>query len=415
MSAGDSARSTTRQRSGIRYTADGEVLQADPSKIVNAFRSVDASEDTFGNELPELDLPGFGEMYETCGDPIPRFCADCGKTHMVGQTCRRSTCSRCANAWARKQGTRIAAKLEATRRYQEAGTDGWAGYKFHHLTLSPPDGYATFSHDPLGRTIELLKEVLDELGVSTGVIFYHPFRGVDGDDRGAWKGRLFDGREWDDVREEVEHSPHFHVVAVAKHVDGGHITRAIERETGWLVKRITKGGDSSESNVSIYDKYDLARAVTYCLSHTGLEQQDDGSNRAAYRYFGRTHGLVATDEIEAEMDAAVRSVAPKTLDLPWSSLACTEDRDGRDPQSPLVASTTAAYQGDGDGDGDGDGAVVDDEADPPEGMCAGRLLDITKAPAFLDDDDWLAAAPHADELRETWAEWRDRVDRPPPD
>lgn len=408
-----SARSTTRQKSGIRYTAGGEVLQANPSEIINTFRSVDASDDPFGNELPELQLPGFGEQYDDCGDPIPRFCADCGKTHEVGRTCYRSRCPRCGKAWTRKQGTKIAAKLEATRRYEEAKRKGWSGYKFHHLTCSPPEGYATFSHDSLDRTIEVLKEVLDEMGVSAGVIFYHPYRGENGDDRGAWKGRLFDpDREWEgDVREELEYSPHFHVVAVSKHVDGGHITRAIEKETGWLVKRITKGGDESDSNVSIYGKYDLARAVTYCLSHTGLEEMDDGSHRAAYRYFGRTWNLSATDEIEAEIDAAVRSVAPKTLDLPWSSLACLEDRNGREPQSPLVASTAAAYDR-----GDGEPFPPDEDADAPEGKCAGRLLDITKAPNFLEDDEWVEKAPHAAELRETWEEWRDEVDdRPPPD
>lgn len=329
-------RSTRRDVYSINHPSEvrnpvpscGTVLQANPSKIVNTFQSVDASDDPFGTELPELELPGFGEQYDDCGDPIPRFCADCGKTHEVGRTCYRSRCPRCGKAWARKRGTRIAAKLEATRQYEEAKRKGWAGYKFHHLTCSPPEGYATFSHDSLDRTIEVLKEVLDEMGVSAGVIFYHPYRGEDGDDCGAWKGWLFDpDREWaGDVREELEHSPHFHVVAVSKHVDGGHITRAIEKETGWLVKRITKGGDESDSTVSIYGKYDLARAVTYCLSHTGLEEMDDGSHRAAYRYFGRTANLAATDEIEAEIDAAVRSVAPKTLDLPWSSLACQEDR-----------------------------------------------------------------------------------------
>lgn len=404
-----SARSTTRQKSGIRYTADGTVYQANPSEIINRFESVDAREDTFGNELPELDLPGFGERYDDCGDDFPRFCADCGATHYVGRTCYRSRCPRCGAAWARKRATTVTAKLEATRRYEESKRDGWGGYKFHHLTLSPPEGFATFSHDSLGRTFDLLKEVLDELGTAAGVIFYHPFRGENGDDRGDWKGRLFDGREWDDVRQELEHSPHFHAVVVAKHIDGGHVTRAIEEQTGWVVERITKG---EESNVSIYGKYDLARVATYCLSHTGIEATDDGGHRAAYRYFGRTANLSPTDEIEAEMDAAVRSVAPKTLDLPWSSLACQNDRDGREPQSPLVAATSAAHD-----EGDGEPFPPDDGADAPEGKCAGRLLDITKAPAFLEDDEWVAKAPNADDLRETWREWRDEIDgdRPPPD
>lgn len=403
-----SARSTTRQKSGIRYTSDGTVYQANPSEIIDRFESVDASEDTFGNELPELELPGFGEAYDDCGDEIPRFCADCGATHTVGRTCYRSRCPRCGMAWTRNQGTAITAKLEATRRLKESKRPGWGGWKFHHLVLSPPEGFATFSHESLDRTFDLLKEVLDELGAAQGVIFYHPYRGADGDDRGEWKQRLFSEMDFDEVLDELEHSPHFHVVVVSKHIDGGHVTRAIEEETGWLVERITKG----DSNVSIYDKYDLARVVTYCLSHTGLEEMDDGSHRAAYRYFGRTANLAATDEIEAEMDAAVRSVVPRTIGLEWSSLACLEDRDGREPQSPLVASTAAAFSA-----GGGDGFPADAEDEAPDGVCAGRLLEIKKAPRFLEDEEWVENAPYSDDLRETWEEWRDEVDgdRPPPD
>lgn len=404
-----SARSTTRQKSGIRYTSDGTVYQANPSEIIDRFESVDASEDTFGNELPELELPGFGEKYDDCGEEkIPRFCADCGKTHKVGRTCYRSRCPRCGKAWNRRQGTAIASKLEATRRYKESKRPGWSGWKFHHLALSPPDGFATFSHESLQRTFDLLKEVLDELGAADGAIFYHPYRGEDGDDRGEWKQRLFEERDFADVLDELEHSPHFHVVVVSKHIDGGHVTKSIEEQTGWLVERITKG----DSNVSIYNKYDLARVVTYCLSHTGLEEMDDGSHRAAYRYFGRTANLAATDEIEAEMDAAVRSVAPRTIGLEWSSLACLEDRDGREPQSPLVASTAAAFSS-----GDGEGFPDDEENDAPDGVCAGRLLDIKKAGPFLENEEWVENAPYSEELREAWEEWREEVDddRPPPD
>lgn len=76
-----------------------------------------------------------------------------------------------------------------------------------------------------------------------------------------------------------------------------------------------------------------------------------------------------------------------------------------------MASTAAAYDR-----GDGESFPPDEEADAPAGKCAGRLLDITKAPNFLEDEEWVEKAPHADELRETWEEWQDEVDdRPPPD
>jgi hypothetical protein len=417
-----SVRSTTTQKSGIRYTSDGVVRQTDPSDVVRAFKRADGSDDRTATPLPELPLPGFGEAYEDCGEDFPRFCADCGATHTVGRTCYRSTCPRCAPSWARDRAATAAGKLEATRRYKESKRDGWSGYKFHHLTLSPPDEFATFSPESLDRTFEILKEVLDELGASTGYLFFHPFRGEaeDEDDRGEWKERLFDEeREWEgDVREELEFSPHFHAVVIAKYVDGSHVTRAIEEQTGWLVHRITK---SDDSDVSIYGKYDLARVVSYCLSHTGLEEKESGRTRAAYRAFGRTANLTATDEIAAEMDAAVRSVAPRTLGLSWSSVACQEDRGDREPQSALVAGTEAAYDAGGGPVGeDGEGLhTPDDEADKPDGVCAGRLMRLSTAPRFLEDEEWCERAPRVDELREACREWPEELPEdyvvPPPD
>lgn len=406
---GDTAvRGLTREKSGIRYTTADKQYTADPSNIVSRFQSVDARDDRFGFELPELELPGFGEAYDDCGEDIPRFCANCGSTHVVGRTCYRAVCPRCGASWVRRQGTAIAAKLEATRRYLESSRAGWDGYKFHHLAISPPDGFETFTNEALDRTFEILKEVLSELGVDTGVIFYHPYRGEDGDDRGDWKRRLFEGLDWEDVRDELEHSPHFHVVAIAKHVDGGYVTKAIEEQTGWLVERITKGEDS---NVSIYDKYDLCRVVSYALSHTGLYETEE-TTRAAYRYFGRAANLPAEDHIEREIDAAMRSVTPRTLGLEWSSVACSVEYDG-EPQDWLVADTSAAFRSGVNYDEDGD---RDDDPDPPDGTCGGRLLYLGRAPEFLEDEDWRAAAPHADELAETWDEWSDELeDWPPPD
>jgi hypothetical protein len=412
-----SAGGITSEASGIRYCSARREYTADPSSIVSRFESVDASDDTFGFELPELELPGFGETYDDCGDEIPRFCADCGATHTVGRTCYRSTCPRCGAGWTRRQGTAVASKLEAVRRYKEASENsvGWAGYKFHHITLSPPEGYQTFTDESLNQTFDVLKEVLDELGVATGVMFYHPWSGDgEGDDLGEWKHRLFEGRDWSDVLDELEHRPHFHAVVVAKHVDGGYVTKAIEEQTGWIVERLTKG---DESDVSVYDKYDLCRVVSYCLSHTGLRETESGRTRAAYRYFGRVANLPAADHIEAEIDAAMRSVAPRTLDLSWSSLACEKGRDERSAQSWLVADPEQAATGQPAGHGDGEGGTSEGDPPgplPPGDKCAGRLLHLSRAPEFLDDKEWRAAAPRSEELAETWDEWEDEIKEPPP-
>lgn len=406
-----SATGLTSKKSGMMYCSANREYTADPGSIVSKFQSVDASEDTFGFGLPELELPGFGEEYDDCGEEIPRFCSDCGATHTVGRTCYRSECPRCGAAWTRRQGTAIASKLEAVRRYLESKeSGGWSGYKFHHLSLSPPEGYETFTKESLDRTFEILKEVLDELGVRTGAMLYHPWSGSgEGDDLGEWKGRLFNDREWSDVLEELEHRPHFHVVCVAKHVDGGYVTKAIHEQTGWIVERITKGEDS---DVSIYDKYDLCRVVSYCLSHTGLRETESGRTQAAYRYFGRVANFEAADHIEAEMDAAMRSVAPRTLDLDWSSLACQKDRGDRDPQGWLAISPEQAAAGDPQGLRMGDGE--ESQPSPPDDTCAGRMLHLSRAPEYLEDDEWCELAPRSDELAETWDDWKDEIEEPPP-
>lgn len=407
-----SLRTSTRQKSGVRYSSNTSDYKADPSSIIDSFKKTNESDEP-KRGLPQTILPGFGEKYADCGDPIPRFCADCGSTHEVGRTCYRSSCPRCAAGWARRQSTSVVSKLEALRRYKESKKDHYTGNKFHHMIVSPPDGYEMHTSNVLDRSFDLVKEVLGELGASTGVIFYHPYRGKNGDDRGQWKERLFNDRDWkNDVRDELEFSPHFHVIVLSEYMDGSHATRAIEEKTGWVVERITKGN----TDVSIYDKYDLSRVASYCLSHTGLYDTEQ-TTRGQYRYFGKVSNFEATDRIEAEMDAAVRSVAPKTLDLPWSSMACQEDRDGREPQSALVASTAISHEDDEEDNGFGEG---DDET-PPDGKCAGRLLTINKAPNFLDDSEWVENAPHADELedvwnewKEQWKEWEERIDEPPP-
>lgn len=53
--------------------------------------------------------------------------------------------------------------------------------------------------------------------------------------------------------------------------------------------------------------------------------------------------------------------------------------------------------------------AVDVETETRE--CSGRLLSITKAPAFLENEDWMASARFANDLEETWEEWRDMIDQ----
>lgn len=390
---------SARERSSINYGTDDGTRQADPSAVVQKFREVDAGRsDRYQDELPALPLPGSGERREECGDDIPRFCGDCGHVQTVGQTCNRSRCPRCWKAWARRRATTITAKMEALRRYRESQGSGWQGWKFHHLVLSPPDGYALDSDQPLQRTFDMLKEVLAEIGVDTGALVYHPYRGPDDDDRGFWKGVLPDGYETDDMVEnhDLQHSPHFHGVVLSEYVDTQHVVGAVEEATGWTIHRITKGEDS---DVSLYNEYDLARSVSYCLSHAGV-----GEDRAAYRYFGEVANFRAEDHINRQMDAAVRSVAVNTLGLRYDSQACTDE-----VVNPVGDHQEKVDLGMAHGAGSADDSVPE-QVEVEVEKCDGRMLEIKAAPSRLDDPEWREQASHADELREAWREWRVLVD-----
>lgn len=418
MSTGRSTslRDFRRDASGITFGTDDGNQQCNPSSVVAKFEEVGGDGDRFSDELPPLELPGHDERSETCGDPIPRFCADCGHTCECGDTCYQSGCPRCWKAWARRRATAMSAKLEALRRYREAsGGAGYQGWKFHHLALSAPDGYAMDSETPLQNTFDVLKEVLDDMGAATGVLFYHPFRGEDGDDRGFWKDVLPDGEETPmaEMREQLSHEPHFHAVVLAKYVATEGVTERVEHETGWVVHRITKGEDSS---VSIYDKYDLARVTSYCLSHTGIQTDGRENRRVATRYYGEVANFAAEEKIEREMDAAVRSVATRTLGLDYDSLTCVVDREQEVEKTVERWVEKVNPDGAGTGAGPPEAELVEvTEEEIEERPCQGRLLDITKAPAFLEDEEWVENAENVEQLRAAWEEWRERIDGEPPD
>lgn len=431
-----SRRQLSTTGSAKRFATDDGVQECDQERIIGKFNSLEDAPDRFRDELPALDLPGFGQPYDDCEDDFMLVCTNCGHTTETDRTCYRSQCPKCGAWWAFRQSRTIASKLEATRLVKEDNEgSGWSGYKHHHLALSPPDGFAVDAEDPVQFTIDILKEIFDEIGVAGGVILYHPYRGVDesegeqeiSDDRGFWSDLLFndDDQEMADIEDSISHEPHFHAIVTAKNIPGGQLSKGIHHESGWIFKRITKGGDESESNVSLYDEYDLCRATSYSLSHTGLYETKNGM-AAAYRYFGETANLQPRDHTEARIDAAMRSVVPNTLGLPFTDMACRDDAPTEGAAVNRVADTAAVYAPgtpdaseatDGDSDGvDGEPDLMrDDDVEPPEDRCAGRLVPITQAPALLGDEDWRETAERVDELRQAWMEWRDRVDEPPPD
>lgn len=426
---------------------------ADPEVIIDAIEDARLGADVDGFNkirfetldqhpypLPFMKLPGFGERLDDCGDDLPHFCRSCGATFDIGRTCRRSQCPRCCLAWARVRASKICGKLDALRRYKYASQCGPGPQQpdnmfFHHLVLSPPDDWrvddASSPQEAFEKTIDVLKEILDELGLE-GVIFYHPARGVESDDRGFWKKVIGSDLTWSEIKDQIEHSPHFHVVGVAPFVDGAGVTEVVEDATDWVIKRITQ---SENSTKSITDDFSLARAVTYAISHTGLYETEQ-TTQAAYRYFGSDMNMVtAYEDRQLAIDAIVRAVAPRTLGIPYRELACESDvteraeyrvdlgraigktKVGVRPDDGATSSATSTSSS-SSSDSSSGAETLEVTRDNPELVdCQGALLPIHEAPDFLDDDDWLESAEHGEQLRETFDEWiskpaqRDQLER----
>jgi hypothetical protein len=340
-----SARSRSRSKGAVCFeaTLNGEQKRVRLANDVEAGMagSVEVMEPDareFAAALPQLRLAGSGARLADCGVEMPGlFCPRCGGSMVVGRTCRRSVCPRCWESWAFAQAKTNAAMVEGVRRYRAASGDSNA--KYHHLTVSFPVSTRFDSMDPRGRGSEAVKLLLGEVGVYAGIMIYHPWRiaeeyrgDVQGHESGdgdmTWAEILtkIESSEWSwaAVRDELlVYAPHYHVFANAPFVQGGAVTEAIEEQTGVVIHRITKGEDSS---VSLYDLEDLTAAMAYSLSHVGLAWNEENEEyRAAYRRFGETANFSPTPSVEADVDTALRKVAPEVLGIEFPEPRCDSE------------------------------------------------------------------------------------------
>lgn len=386
--------------------------------------------------LPEMQLPGFGgERYDDCGDELIHGCADCGHTVPVGRTCATSTCTRCASTWCRERATDWTARLKQLKglRYGITGDD----QHFHHLTVSPPDMWAVDAteKDPREAGREVVRTIMDELGIE-GVAIYHPFRGADedpaddqphpeelykygtddpatGDDRGAWKGRVLQGRDWDDVRDELEFSPHWHIVCVGGFVRGGQLTKAVEDATDWVIHRITPEDDDKKYSIS--GERALARVLAYVYSHAGIRETSNGHHRVESLYTGEhltQPSFEVADDVQERADELVRDEAWRVLGIPSAKMTCLEDH--------LLPPEDDEEEHYGAG---GESASASANGDERYATCGGRLVAIDEYDddaddlwwrVRLEDDDWRESARFDAQAARALAEWlqEQQPDRP---
>jgi len=343
-----------------------------------------------------VGLPGFGEEREDCGAEIPHVCEDCGHVVEVGRTCAQSRCPRCAPKWVIDRATPVVSRV-----MQAAKMKNGAVYK-HHGVISPPPDLLVDADDPEGACIDMIQDLLRTIDFD-GVVLYHPWSGADDDgdveqdDRGEWKKRLFADREWEgDVREELEHRPHFHVIGACSWFPGAGVTDRVYDETGWLIHRIT---ERNGSPVSLGTMESVARAVTYALSHVGIDCRGEANRYVRGKVGSAYHA--ADQRLHDDAREVVNYVAPDTLGVPKMDVECRAealeaetDHDIED----LLEQADDAEEGT-------DAEPTDD--DPEVVPCSGRLVDPEDAEEFVTDEDWQQTALHAEAALEVVDKWRE--------
>jgi len=367
-------------------------------------------------------LPSFGEKQEDCGVGIPHVCEHCGHTVEIGRTCRQSMCPRCWAAWVMKRAEGIVARIMSAAKMKDG-----AQYK-HHGVISPPEELYIDADHPEQAFLDAVADMMDVIDMD-GIALYHPWTGdesdaVDeetGDDRGEWKHRIGGERSWHgDVREELKHRPHAHVIGATEHFPGGDVTSEVYDETGWILHRIT---ERNGSPISLKDATSVARAVCYSLSHTMIDtrrgedsgQGDPTQNTYVHTTRGSAYHKPTNDLEDAhpshadnlrDAKEAVYNVAPDVLGVSTGEIECQttverlEDADKEHDVSEHLD--------------DEDGAGVDDQGDDLENdggatttvKCRGDMVDVDDAD-FVEEEDWQRTAEHADQAvdaREAWKE-----------
>lgn len=312
----------------------------------------------------EAVLPGFGPDGEAgnarddCGDKHPFVCNMCGHSVDFGRTCGQSICGRCAIAWCRDLAINKSAKVRRLRKEKHQHTPDREHQKIHHQIISPSlrwyfelakAGYSL--EEAQEETKKVVKFILDEMRAQ-GVLVRHSYRGArdDGeikeeqDDMNLWKERIFSQRNWDDdVREQLAWKPHYHAIVVGDWLEGGEMTKRIERETGWVIHRIT-GEDKIHrledeagnvyklqgDDVSIPSDGAMARVLTYCLSHCDIRVRENDANRSAVWEIGSFEGDIikssgrfsATPADLDWADGVVRRHASRVLGLRSGTTDC---------------------------------------------------------------------------------------------
>ncbi|MFC3476097.1 hypothetical protein [Halobacterium litoreum] len=358
-----------------------------------------------------LGLPSHGEYgQEDCGVGIPHVCEDCGFSVEIGRTCSQSRCPRCWAAWVMKTAPGLVARIMSAAKMKDG-----AQYKHHVVVSPPPETYIDAEH-PEQAALDAVGDFMDRIDLD-GIALYHPWSGAqeDHDDQGEWKFRIGEDADWyGEVREDLEHRPHFHVIGACPHVPGGGVTKALESRTGWIIDRIT---EKNGSPISLADERSVARALCYSLSHTAIDTRDledsfggeDGAGYVRKKKGSAFHKPV--DDVEEahpshaenlkEAKDAVHNVAPDVLGIPSMEIECQEQVE---KEEDAAKDHDVSELIDEDGDGAGDDAGEDGGDSTKVLKCRGDMVDVDDAD-FVDDPDWRRQADYAEQAVDAREKW----------
>lgn len=221
------------------------------------------------------NLPGQGEPYPTCGDPILYICPKCGTWKEASKNCRRATCPKCYHTWCWIQAKRTVLRLKRGREIfkRELGR----AWRIVHFMISVPRGEWDRFDDHYPSAKRKAYKLLKKAGIKGGAMIPHPWRwkcaSCGGDMAGSWTVNEETGKpeqknkycvKCGSERAKRVKGPHWHIIGYG----WTRLTKEIEKATGYVIKNIGLVNNPGGT-------------VWYQLTHCGIRE-----GRQVVTYFG---------------------------------------------------------------------------------------------------------------------------------
>jgi hypothetical protein len=329
-----------------------------------------------------VKIPGYGNAPNRCRPLTPvGFCLE-GHPVLGRSSCQTKGCPDHWRDWCEPATVGVIERLAAWREAHHP--------QAHHIVVSPPSG--RYSERALWDARTDAYDVLEDAGVSGGVMIAHPYAATEGakelygtareagdlpESTGIWRFLRENSNGWEELSRHIEGRPHYHVLAPAMSIDPEAAPE------GWIVKRIRSFSRFYRTDSESYR--DMAAAAYYVLTHSAAFK-----GRQATTYFGDLH--------------------PSTFD-PEEALTATAWRR---------IQTEAAKAVDRPEEAEGDGPAHGPEECPRE-ECEAAVRPFRELREYLEDGEWVASVRSGVDGRKRWRRlkgmllwWGEKADRPPP-